>query len=508
MDALSQLMDGLAAALTPVNLLYVFAGVLIGTIVGTLPGLGAITAIALLIPMTFGLDPTSGLILLCGVYYGAMYGGSTTSVLIRTPGEVANAVTVIDGYQMARQGRAGPALATSAVGSFIGGMLATIGLIFLSPVLVNVSTAFGAAEYAVLLAGALLLTGALMTGSPVKAMVSVLIGMALGIIGMDPQDSVNRWTFGTLELSDGIHIALIAMALFAIPEAIRHLALKERTAPEMLKAQRIWMTKDDMKRSAAPYARGSVIGFIAGLMPGLGPTLGAFSSYAVEKKIANPERRKKFGKGAIEGVAGPEAANNAGVGGAFVPMLSLAIPGSAATALLLFVFQMYGLQPGPQLFENSPDLVWTIIASMLVGNAMLLLLNLPLIKVFVQLLRVPPPLLYAGVLGFTFLGAYAITYSTFSLVLLLVVGLLGYAMQENGFPLAPAILAAVLVPLLEVNVRRALVLSDGDWSTFLTRPLATSMLVAILVAVTVPMVLRWRRARRVAAAAATGADGD
>lgn len=501
MDALDQLMSGIAAAVTPINLLYVFAGVLIGTVVGTLPGLGAITAIALLIPMSFGLEPTAGLILLCGVYYGAMYGGSTTSVLIRTPGEVANAVTAIDGYQMARQGRAGPALATSAVGSFIGGMAATVGLIFLSPALVQVSTAFGAAEYAVLLLGALLLTSTLMTGSRVKAMVAILFGMALGIVGMDPQDTVPRWTFGTLELSDGIHVALIAMALFAIPEAIRHLALKVRDAPPTLKAQRVWMSKDDIKRSVGPYARGSLVGFFAGLLPGLGPTLGAFSSYAVEKRIAKPDRKKLFGRGAIEGVSGPEAANNAGVGGAFVPMLSLAIPGSATTALLLFVFQMYGLQPGPQLFERSPDLVWTIIASMLVGNAMLLLLNLPLIKIFIQLLKVPPPLLYGGVLAFTFLGAYAITFSMFSLILLLVVGLIGYAMQENGFPLAPAILAAVLVPLLELNVRRTLVLTHGDWSVFLTRPLSAMMLALIAVAMVLPAVLRWRTRRKRADAA-------
>lgn len=501
MDALNSLLAGLAAAITPINLLWVFAGVLIGTVVGTLPGLGAITAIALLIPMSFGLDPTAGLILLCGVYYGAMYGGSTTSVLIRTPGEVANAVTAIDGYQMALRGRAGPALATSAVGSFIGGTLAVIGLVFLSPVLVTVSTSFGAPEYAVLLVGALLLTSTLMTGSKVKALVAVLFGMVLGTVGMDPQDSVNRWTFGQLELSDGIHIALVAMALFAIPEAIRHLAVRKRYAPDVLKAQKAWMSKDDLKRSAAPYARGSVIGFIAGLLPGLGPTLGAFSSYAVEKRVAKPERRKLFGKGAIEGVSGPEAANNAGVGGAMVPMLALAIPGSATTALLLFVFQMYGLQPGPQLFQTNPDLVWTIIASMFVGNAMLLALNLPLVKLFVQLLRVPPPLLYAGVLAFTFLGAYAITYSVFSLILLLVVGLIGFWMQENDFPLAPAILAAVLVPLLELNLRRSLVLSNGDWTVFLTRPVATTMLVLIVVAAVVPgLVRRVVRRRRAAQA--------
>lgn len=498
MDALNSLLQGLASALTPTHLLYVLAGVLIGTIVGVLPGLGAITAIALLIPLSYGLEPTSGLILLCGVYYGAMYGGSTTSILIRTPGEVAAAVTALEGHEMAKRGHAGPALATSAVGSFIGGGLAVMGLVFLSPVLVDVSTAFGASEYAILLLGALLLTSTLMTGSKVKAMVSVLFGMALGIVGLDPQDTVERWTFGSLELSDGINIALIAMALFAIPEALRHLAMRERHSPPLFKAQRAWMSKDDLRRSAAPYARGSVIGFIAGLLPGLGPTLGAFSSYAVEKRVASPERRTMFGKGAIEGVAGPESANNAGVGGAMVPMLALAIPGSATTALLLYVFQMYGLQPGPQLFERSPDLVWTIIASMLVGNAVLLVLNLPMVKLFVQLLRVPPPLLYAGVLAFTFLGAYALTFSLFSLLLLLVIGLMGYFLQENQFPLTPAILAAVLVPMLELNVRRTLVISNGDWSVFVNRPLSLGLLLAIAAGVIIPLVLHRLRTRRAA----------
>ncbi|SNC72359.1 Tripartite tricarboxylate transporter TctA family protein [Kytococcus aerolatus] len=329
----------------------------------------------------------------------------------------------------------------------LGGTIAVIGLVFLSPVLVEVSTAFGATEYAVLLLGALLLTSTLMTGSRIKAMVAVLFGMVLGIIGLDPQDNVERWTLGSLELSDGINIAIIAMALFAVPEALRHLATRRRTPPDMLRTQRAWMSGEDIRRSAGPYARGSVIGFIAGLLPGLGPTLGAFSSYAVEKRVASPDRRRHFGKGAIEGVAGPESANNAGVGGAMVPMLALAIPGSATTALLLYVFQMYGLQPGPQLFDRSPDLVWTIIASMLVGNAMLLVLNLPMVRIFVQLLRVPPPLLYAGVLAFTFLGAYALTFSLFSLLLLLGIGLVGFFLQENGFPLTPAILAAVLVPM-------------------------------------------------------------
>ncbi|GAA1151580.1 tripartite tricarboxylate transporter permease [Ornithinicoccus hortensis] len=506
MDALNSLLSGLAGALTPEHLMYVFIGVLIGTVVGVLPGLGPITSIALLIPFSFQLPPTAGLIMLCGVYYGAMYGGSITSILIRTPGEVASAVTALEGYEMAKRGKAGPALATAAVGSFIGGSLAVLGLVFLSPVLVDVSTSFGAAEYAVLLVGALALTTSLMTGSRIKALISVLFGMCVGIIGLDPQDSVQRWTFGQIELSDGIDIALLAMALFAIPEALRHLSVGERRAPSALNVQRAWMDKEDLRRSSAPYARGTVVGFIAGVMPGLGPTLGSFASYALERRVAKPERRKVFGRGAIEGVAGPETANNAGVGGAMVPMLALAIPGSATTALLLFVFQMYGLQPGPQLFQNDGDLVWTIIASMLVGNAMLLVLNLPMVRVFVKLLKVPPPLLYGGVVAFVMLGAYALTFSLFSLLTLVVIGLIGFVMQEHDFPLTPAILAAVLLPLLELNLRRSLLIANGDWTVFFTRPISLTILVLIVLGVVVPPLLQWRRNSRAAAAADSPAE--
>jgi putative tricarboxylic transport membrane protein len=495
-DALSSLLDGLVAAATPINLLFVFVGVLLGTIVGVLPGLGPITAIALLIPLTFGLEPSSGLILLFGIYYGAMYGGSITSILIRTPGEVASAVTALEGYEMARNGHAGPALATAAVGSFIGGTIAVLGLAFLSPVLVDISTSFGAAEYAVLLTGALALTTSLMTGSQVKSLISVLFGMSVGVVGLDPQDSVGRWTFGSIQLTDGIHIALLAMALFAIPVALRNLGLGTRRAPQSLAVQRGWMDREDLRRSAAPYGRGTVVGFLAGLMPGLGPTLGSFASYALEHRVAKPQRRRLFGKGAIEGVAGPETANNAGVGGAMVPMLALAIPGSATTALLLFVFQMYGLQPGPQLFENDADLVWTIIASMIVGNAMLLVLNLPMVRVFVKLLKVPPPLLYGGVLAFVMLGAYSLTFSLFSLLLLIVIGLIGYVMQENDIPLTPAILAAVLLPLLELNLRRTLRISNGDWTTFFTRPLSATLLLLIVLGVVVPPLLQRHKATR------------
>jgi putative tricarboxylic transport membrane protein len=494
MDALSSLATGLAGALTPQNLLFVFLGVLIGTVVGVLPGLGPITAIALLIPLTFGLDPTAGIILLCGIYYGAMYGGSITSILIRTPGEVASAVTALEGYQLARQGRAGAALATSAVGSYIGGVVAVLGLVLLSPLLIDISISFGAAEYAVLLTGALALTASLMSGSRIKALVSILVGMCIAMVGIDPQSAVDRWTFGSLELSDGIDIALIAMALFAIPEALRQLAVGQKTPDDRVAVSgRAWMTGRELRMSAPAYGRGTVVGFFSGLLPGLGPTLGTFASYSLEKRVANPERRKMFGRGAIEGVAGPETANNAGVGAAMIPMLTLAVPGSATTALLLFVFQMYGLQPGPQLFDSDPDLVWTIIASMLIGNTMLLILNLPMVKVFVQLLKVPPPLLYAGVMAFTVIGAYALTFSLFSLLMLLGIGLLGYFMQEHGFPLTPAILAAVLAPLLEDNLRRTLKISDGDWMIFLQRPISLTLIVLIVAGMVLPALLKLRR---------------
>ncbi|CAN5746395.1 tripartite tricarboxylate transporter permease [soil metagenome] len=493
MDALSGLLTGLAGAVTPQNLVFVFAGVLIGTIVGVLPGIGPITAIALLIPLSFGLEPAAGIILLSGIYYGAMYGGSITSILLRTPGEVASAVTALDGYPMARQGRAGAALATSAVGSYIGGVVAVFGLVLMAPLFIDIAISFGAAEYTVLLTGALVLTASLISGSRLKALISITVGMCLAMVGLDPQSSVARWTFGSLELSDGVDIALLAIALFAVPEALRQLSVgqKVRDADVVVRG-RAWMTKRELRLSAPAYGRGTVVGFFSGLLPGLGPTLGTFASYAVEKRVASTERRKMFGNGAIEGVAGPETANNAGVGAAMIPMLTLAVPASATTALLLFVFQMYGLQPGPQLFDNDPELVWTIVASMLVGNTMLLVLNLPMVTVFVQLLKVPPPLLYAGVMAFTVLGAYALTFSAFSLVMLLAIGLLGYLMQENGFPLTPMILAAVLAPLLENNLRRTLVISNGDWLVFLQRPLSLTLLIVFTIGATLPALLKMR----------------
>ncbi|GAB3556601.1 tripartite tricarboxylate transporter permease [Spelaeicoccus albus] len=490
MDLLTQFGDGLAAALTPANLMFAFAGVLIGTIIGILPGIGPITAIALLIPLSFGLEPAAGLVLMSGVYYGSMYGGSITSILINTPGEVSHVATTLEGYRMGKNGRAGPALATSAIGSFIGGTLSVVALMFLATALAQVAVLFGAAEYTLLLILALAMTSSLSTGSKTKAFMSTLFGMAIAIVGIDGQTSVPRFTFGSLQLDSGIGFALVAMALFAIPEALKNLAAGHTRPGEGVALQgRVWLNREDWRRSAGAYGRGSVIGFAAGLLPGLGPTLGSFMSYVAEKRFS--KHKKEFDKdGAIEGVAGPESANNAGVGGAFVPMLALGIPGSATTALLLFVFEMYGLQPGPLLFHDNATLVWTIIASMYVGNIILLVLNLPLVKVFVRLLQVPPPLLYTSVLAFTVLGAYALNFSLFSMVLLFIFGLAGYFMQRYDFPLAPAILALVLEPLLEKYFRQAIKSAGGDFTTFVDGPMAITLAALIVVGLILPPMIR------------------
>ncbi|MQA85902.1 MAG: tripartite tricarboxylate transporter permease [Streptosporangiales bacterium] len=485
-ELLSHLGEGFGQALTPTNLGYAFAGVLIGTIVGVLPGIGPITAIALLIPLSFGLDPLSGLILLAGIYYGSMYGGSTTSILIRTPGEVATVVTTLEGHEMARRGRAGPALATAAIGSFAAGTFSTLALMLLAPVLVTVAIAFGSAEYFLLMLLALAMTSSLTTGSRLKALIAMLFGLAVATVGIDPQTSVERLTFGILNLNDGIDFALVAIALFAVPEALSSLSRDTSAAEQMQRIQgRIWMNREDWRRSVGPYGRGSVIGFLAGLLPGIGPTLGSFVSYATERKLARG--RAEFGKGAIEGVAGPESANNAGVGGAMVPLLTLGIPGSATTALLLFVFMMYGLQPGPLMFREEPGLVWAIIASMYVGNAVLLFLNLPLVGLFVRLLKIPAPLLYTGVLSFAVLGAYAIGFNLFNMLLLFGFGIVGFLMQRYGFPLAPAVLGLVLEPLIEQNLRRALKIAGGDPLTFLHRPISLVLVVLIALAVLSPL---------------------
>jgi putative tricarboxylic transport membrane protein len=494
-DILSRLAEGFGEAFTVANLIFAFCGVLIGTLVGVLPGIGPVTAIALLIPLSFGLDPVSGLIFLSGIYYGSMYGGSTTSILIRAPGEVASVVTTLDGYEMAKQGRAGPALSTAAIGSFVAGTFSTLGLMLLAPALASVAIAFGSAEYFLLMLLALVMVSNLTTGSQLKALIATLFGLSVAMVGIDPQTSVQRFTFGVPLLSDGIDFALIAIALLALPEAFTNMAARTTNHMEAQRIQgSIWMTREDWRRSAGPYWRGSILGFLIGVLPGIGPSLASFLSYGMERRLSkHPEQ---FGRGAIEGVAGPETANNAGVGGAMVPLLTLGIPGSATTALLLFVFMMYGLQPGPQLFDTNPELIWAIIASMYIGNVMLLVLNLPLVGLFAQLLKTPPAMLYSGVIAFSVLGAYALNFNVFDMLMLLGFGLVGYLMQRYGFPMAPAVLALVLGILAEQHLRRALSVSDGDLMTFVERPISLALLIFILLVLVLPPAIRLVRARQ------------
>lgn len=497
-DTLSSLGDGFLGALTPASLMFALIGVFLGTVVSVLPGIGPITAIAILIPVSFGMEPAHGLIMLCAVYYGSMFGSSITATLIKTPGEVASAVTVIDGYAMTQQGRARAALTTAAIGSLVGGTLAVIGLTFLSPMFVTLATALGASEYFLLMAMALLLASSMSAGSSLKALISVLIGLAVGMIGLDLQTGLPRQTLGLTFLRDGIDFTIFAMALFAVPEAIRQLA--KRTGPVDIGALNLssgpWLTRDDWRRSAGPWARGSVIGFIIGVLPGVGPSLASFMSYVAEKKIAR--QPKRFGKGAIEGVAGPEAANSGGVGGAMVPLFALGIPGSATTALLLFVFIMYGLQPGPALFTQESPLIWTIIASMFIGNVALVALNLPLIGVFVRLLKIPPEILFTSILALVAVGAYAIKFSLVGLLTLGVLGVIGYLMGRVDIPLAPSILALVLTPLLEDNFRRMLQISGGSFEPLVTRPLSLTFLLVIVAGLVGPIVMKRLTQRRLA----------
>ncbi|MEV7647367.1 tripartite tricarboxylate transporter permease [Arthrobacter sp. NPDC089319] len=487
MDILANLGDGFATALSPMNLLFAFLGVLIGTMVGVIPGIGPTTAIALLIPVSFSLDPVTGLILLCGIYYGAMYGGSITSILIRTPGEIGTVMSTIDGYEMTKRGRGGPALATAAIGSFVAGTISTILLMLMAPVLAAVSVAFGSNVYFLLLLLALIMLSNLTGGSRLKAGISTLFGMAVAMIGMDPQAGMPRMTLGVLELNSGIDFAIFAMALFAVPEALANLTRRHTEATPGIGKVKLFMTKEDWRRSTVPWFRGTFLGFFVGLLPGMG-TLGSFFSYPLEKRLSR-KHKAEFGKGAIEGVAGPEAANNAGVGGGLVPLFTLGIPGSPTLALLFFVFTMYGLQPGPQLMSEQSGLIWAIIASMYIGNVLLLVLNLPLVGAFVQLLKIPDAKLYSGVLAFVALGAYALGFDLFSMGTMFVFGLVGYGMQKYGFPLAPAVVGLVLAPMLESSLRRALQISAGDPATFIDGPLAITLTALIALVILAPLLL-------------------
>lgn len=492
METLGQLGQGFAVALTPVNLLWSFAGVFIGTAIGVLPGLGPALTIALLLPLTFSVPPTAAFILFAGIYYGAMYGGSTTSILLNTPGESATIVTALEGNKMAKRGRAAAALATAAIGSFVAGTIGTLGLTFLAPAVVTLALSFGPAEYFALMILAFVTVSAVLGNSSLRGLTSLALGLAMGLVGVDLQTGQARLTFGVPELTDRIEVVIVAVGLFAVAETI-YLALHPPQGdPATLKVTgSLWMSREDWKRSWGPWLRGSAIGFPIGAMPAGGAEVPTFLSYFLEKKLSkHPE---EFGHGAIEGVAGPEAANNASAAGVLVPMLALGLPTSATAAIMLSAFQSYGINPGPLLMQSQPELVWGLIASLYIGNVMLLVLNLPLVGLWAKMLTIPQPLLYGGILVFATIGTYGISQSPMDLVLLYTIGALGYLMRRFDFPTAPVIIGLILGPLAEQEFRRAMTISQGDLTVFLTHPISASLLALAALALAAPVVMRVMR---------------
>ena len=492
MDTFSALIAGFGVALQPVNLLWGFVGVTLGTLVGVLPGVGPALTVAMLLPLTVKLDPTGALIMFAGIYYGAMFGGSTTTILLNTPGESASIATALEGNLMARAGRAGPALATSALGSFFAGTLATLALTLLAPLVVAVALKFGPAEYFALMVFAFITVAAVLGASTVRGLTSLFLGLLLGLAGIDGQTGQPRFTFGVPELLDGVDVVVLAVGLFAVGEALYAAAYpRDQQTTEKVKSA-VWMSAADWRRSVPAWLRGAAIGFPFGTIPAGGAEIPTFLAYAAEKKLT--KHPQEFGHGAIEGVAGPEAANNAAATGVLVPLLTLGIPTSATAAILLGAFQNYGMQPGPLLFEAQPGLVWGLIASLYVGNLMLLVLNLPLIGVWVRVLSIPRELLYAGILVFATLGAYSLHQSWVDLALLYGFGLLGFAMRRWDIPVGPAVIGLILGPLAETQLRRALAISQGDLSVFFTQPISATLLGITLLAALLPWL--WRQKRR------------
>ena len=490
-ETLAALLHGFGIALTPLNLLWGFIGVTLGTFIGVLPGVGPALTVAMLLPLTVKLDPTGALIMFAGIYYGAMYGGSTTTILLNTPGESASIATALEGNKMAKNGRAGPALATSAIGSFVAGSIATVLLTLLAPIVVEIALKFGPAEYFALMIFAFVTVAAVLGSSTVRGLTALFFGLLLGLVGIDEQSGEMRYAFGVPELLDGIDVVVLAVGLFAVGETLYVAAYSSRQREQMEKMSgSIWMSKEDWRRSWRAWLRATAIGFPFGTIPAGGTEIPTFLSYAAEKKLC--KRPEEFGNGAIEGVAGPEAANNAASTGVLVPLLTLGIPTSATAAILLAAFQNYGIQPGPLLFVTQTDLVWALIASLYVGNVLLLVLNLPLIGIWVKVLEIPKPLLYAGILVFATLGAYSLHQSVVDLATLYVFGLLGFIMRRWGFPVAPAVIGLILGPLAETQLRRALSISQGDISVFFTQPIAATLLALAAGMLVVPLVLRRR----------------
>jgi len=487
MDVFSSLMDGFATALTPMNFLYAVIGVVLGTAVGVLPGLGPAMTVALLLPVTYALEPTSAFIMFAGIYYGGMYGGSTTSILLNTPGESSSVVTAIEGNKMAKAGRAAQALATAAIGSFVAGTIGTTLLAVCAPIVVDFAVSLGAPSYF-----------AIMGSSRLRGFASLGLGLAIGLVGLDVVTGQARLTFGVPLLADGLDIVVVAVAIFAVGEALWVAAHLRRNPLQVIPVGRPWMGKQDWKRSWKPWLRGTAFGFPFGALPAGGAEIPTFLSYVTEKRLSkHPE---EFGKGAIEGVAGPEAANNAAAAGTLTPMLALGLPTNATAAVMLAAFTQYGIQPGPQLFESEGPLVWALIASLFIGNLLLLIINLPLAPMWAKLLQIPRPYLYAGILFFATLGAYSVNLQAFDLVLLLALGALGFMMRRFGLPVLPLILGVILGPRLEKQLRQTLQLSAGDPAGLWSEPIAVTVYIIVALILLWPLLFKLIRRSRPAAA--------
>jgi putative tricarboxylic transport membrane protein len=489
METLTHILNGFTVCLQPINLWYTFVGVFIGTIIGVLPGIGASAGIALLIPVTYGMDPTSALIMMCGIYYGTKYGGSTTAILIRTPGEAASVMTSLDGYAMAQKGRAGAALAVSAIGSFIAGTIGVVALTLFALPLASMALKFGPAEYFCLMLFAMTAVSSLTGKSPAKGMLATILGLMIATIGIDLQSGQPRYTMGIPEFQDGVGFIVVVVGLFAMAEVFRGLEeVHKGTAPEMIKISgKLWLTKEEWQRSIGPIWRGGVIGFVIGVLPGAGGTIASIMSYTTEKRLSkHPE---EFGKGAIEGVAGPEAANNSDTAGAMVPLLTLGVPGGGATAVLMGAFIMYGIQPGPLLFEKRPDLVWGLVGSMYIGNIMLLILNLPLIGLFVRLLYIPSAILYPLIVAISVIGTYAINGSMLDLYMILGFGIVGYVFDKVDIPVAPLVLSLVLGGIMEQSFRQAMTISGADPAIFVKSGISMTLIALSVISMSLPFLI-------------------
>jgi putative tricarboxylic transport membrane protein len=497
MDIGSQLLQGFMTAGTPINLLWAFVGCALGTAIGVLPGIGPAVTVAMLLPITSQVDPTASMIFFAGIYYGAMYGGSTTSILLNTPGETGTMVTALEGFKMAKNGRAGAALATSAIGSFVAGTIATVLVTLFAPFVAEHAVKLGPPEYFMLMLLAFTTVSAVLGKSTLRGITALFIGLAVGLIGVDQITAQARYTGGVPEFTDGIEVVLVAVGLFAIGECLYTALYEGKTVSQLNKMNRVHMTKEEWKRSWPAWLRGTALGFPFGTIPAGGTEIPTFLSYGVERKLSkHPE---EFGTiGAIEGVAGPEAANNAAVTATLVPLLTLGIPTSVTTAILLSAFQNYGINAGPQLFQTSSSLVWALIASLYIGNVMLLVLNLPLVGMWVKLLKIPKPQLYAGILIFATVGVYGMRQSAFDLFLMYAVGTTGVLMRRFDIPTAPVIVGMILGPMAEAQMRNALSIGEGHWGVFIERPMSAFLLTIVLAVLVLPRLAALRKRKAAA----------